>query len=553
MNVKSILISLLVCIGLFVPSQAQKQISAKLDSATVFLKGATLYHSATATLKSGSQEVVINGLSPDVVTSSLKVTANGVLISAMEFSADFITPKEETARIKKLSDSLDLYKKKLQEANDDLTVHKHLLKMLTDGTLNNMEKKEGSVTVADITANMELYKSKVGALQSSINEDNKNIEKLKETVNRLKKQIDQDENSEVETGLLRLSISVPEGITTVFQISYYTTWALWTPRYDINIASMDKPISMQAKAEVHQYTGLDWNNVRLTLSNAMPKSSNEAPVFKTWFIHFQRPGISSDYTTVKGNRAVEYSRSNTINNIPTASLEGVVSADGTNYKAAGAKAIAMQDFIDVDDQDIHVNYKIAIPYNIPGNGKEQLIDLVKYNIDADYNYYCAPKLSSETYLIATLGNLEKYNLLPGKATVTFNNTFVGETVLRPNSTDEKVTLTLATDPRVTVKREKQSDFWDTKHVGNSTTITRSYLITVKNNQTKSAKLTLKEQYPVSNDKDIEVKLTEVKPEATYNKTAIGVLTWEVELKPGETKTYTVTYSVKYPKEKELDW
>ena len=531
-----------LCLGCILPMQAQKQVSAKLDSVTVYLKGATLYHSVPVTLKSGSQEVVIDGLSPDVATSSLKVSANGVLISAMEFSKDFITPKEESARLKKLSDSLDMYEKQLQEAKDELTVHQHLLKMLTDGTLNNMEKKDGTVTVAEINANMELYTSKAKTIQNNINQDNKKIEKLKETVNRLKMQISQDENSEVETGVIRLSVSVPEGVSTVFRISYYTTWAMWVPRYDINIASMDKPIAMQSKAAVRQYTGLDWNNVRLTLSNAMPNRTNEAPLFKAWFLRFQQPTPSyNEKATVFSNTEVS-ARSNAS---PGRTVSGAV--PNSTY------AWTMEDFIDVEDQDIHVNYHIAIPYNIPGNGKEQLIDLMKYNISAEYNYYCAPKLSQETYLIATLGGLEKYNLLPGKATVTFNNTFVGETLLKPNSTDEKVTLTLATDPRVSVKREKRSDFCSTKHVGSTTSVTQSYLITVKNNQTKPAKLTLKEQYPISNDKDIEVKVTEIIPDATYNKADIGVVTWEVDLQGGETRTFIVTYSVKYPKERTVKW
>jgi uncharacterized protein (TIGR02231 family) len=299
---------------------------------------------------------------------------------------------------------------------------------------------------------------------------------------------------------------------------------------------------MKSKAAVRQYTGLDWNNVKLTLSNAMPNRTNEAPLFKAWFLKFQRPTPTYTDVSVRSNTAVSYS-----NTMPAKRMDVEEASVNKTYQWD------MQDYIDVEDQDIHVNYRIAIPYNIPGNGNEQLIDLMSYNINAEYNYYCAPKLSQETYLIATLGGLEKYNLLPGKATVTFNNTFVGETVLKPNSTDEKVTLTLATDPRVSVKREKRSDFCSTKHVGNSTTVTQSYLITVKNNQTKTAKLTLKEQYPISNDKDIEVKLVEVKPEATYNKEEIGVLTWDLELNAGETRTFVVTYSVKYPKDRTIAW
>ena len=541
------LVLLVACANL----HAQKEFTAKIDHATVYLQGAALTHTATASLKSGSYDVILNGLSPDIEVNSLKVTANGVLISASEFSNDFITPKEESARIKKLQDSLELYKRQLQEAKDDLTVHTHLLTMLTDGTLFNMQQEKGTVSIADINANMELYKSKAGALQRSIDQDNRNIAKLQETVNRIQKQLTQDMNKDKQrTGVLRLSVSVPQAVNTEFTITYFTTMASWAPCYDINIASMDKPVILKSKAQVMQVTGLDWNNVKLTLSNATPNRTKEAPVFKTWFVDFYSPRYYAKGAALQSNY-ISYSETTSAK---VTSAEGVASVDGaiTNARGNQIAPLLMDDFVDVDMQEVHVNYNIAVPYDIPGNGKEQLIDLKSYNIKADYKYYSIPKLSDETYLIATLSDYEQYNLLPGFATVTFDNTFVGKTMLRPNSTEKEISLTLTTDPRITVKREKQSNFCSTKHVGNSTTVTQSYLITVKNNQTKSAKLTLKEQYPISNNKDIEVKVVEVSPDATFNKTETGVLTWDVELKAGETRTFSVTYSVKYPKDRTVN-
>ena len=527
------------------PLFAQKEFTAKIDQATVYLKGAALTHTASASLKSGSYDVTITGLSPDIEVNSLKVSANGVLVSASEFSNDFITPKEESARIKKLQDSLDTYKRQLQEAKDELTVHTHLLKMLTDGTLNNMQQEKGTVSVADINANMELYKSKVGALQHSIDQDNLKVTKLQETVKRLQKQLDQDNIDKQRTGVLHLSVSVPQAINTTFTVTYFTDLASWVPCYDINITSMDKPVVMKSKAQVTQITGLDWNNVKLTLSNATPNRTKEAPVFITWFINFYNPrpiakqSATSNYISYK-----------------VASNEGVSTTDGYATSARGnhtpSAPLTMDDFVDVDMQEVHVNYNISVPYDIPGNGKEQLIDLKSYSIKAEYKYYSAPKLSDETYLIATLSDYEQYNLLPGYATVTFDNTFVGKTFLRPNATEEHISLTLTTDPRISVKREKRSEYCSTKHVGSTTAVTLSYQITVKNNQTKTAKLTLKEQYPISSNKDIEVKVTEVTPEATYNKTETGVLTWDVDLKAGETRTFNVTYVVKYPKDRNIN-
>ena len=546
MNTKNLFILIGLCLGCIIPMQAQKQISAKLTDATVYLRGAALTHTASATLKSGSQEVIIDGLSPDIEINSLKVSANGVLISATEFTQDYLTPREQAAHIKKLQDSLDYYQEQLKDVQNELAVHKQLLKLVTDGTQNNMSQKEGTVTIADINANMELYRTKAAELQKNIDKDDKKIERLKETVKRLKSQINQDETENTQlNGMLRLSVSVPENINTTFTVTYFTNQAQWVPCYDINIPSMDKSITLKSKAKVRQLTGLDWNNVKLTLSNATPNRSTVAPVFKTWFLKFQRQ--QQHYSTLA--KGYDDARSNTVS-------YAVEAEDAMVSHLASAKPAApilMNDFVEVEDQDIQVTYSIAVPYDIPGNGKEKLIDLKNYDVKADFKYYSVPKLSDETYLVATLSDYEKYNLLPGDATVTFNNTFVGKTRLRPNETESQITLTLTTEPRMTVKREKQKDFCSTKHVGNNTTVTQSYLITVKNNLNRSAKLTLKEQYPISNDKDIEVKDVTVTPAATYDKKDIGVVTWDVELQAGETRTFTVTYSVKYPTDRTIAW
>lgn len=540
----------LVMLLSYIGVQAQTTTNATVEKATVYLSGATLTQTATATLKSGSQEVIITGLSPFIEISSLKVTANGVLISSTEFSTDYLTPAKDNARINRMKDSLKYYEKKHTEVVNELDINEHLLKMLKDGTLHNMQQTEHTVSVADINANMELYKSKADALLKKIDECDSKIEELNQTIERLNQQIAQDETSgKQQNGVLHLSVSVPKDITTKFTITYFTNTASWTPCYDLNIHDMQPQVTLQAKAQVQQFTGLDWTHTLLTLSNATPNKTSVAPVFSTWFLrlrlHSQRYSKQdADYLSNTMVYAVEESAAAEKEYFDFSSAAGVETIPAP---------ISMNNFVDVDMQEVHVNYVIAIPYDIPGNGKAQLIDLKDYTVNAEYTYYSIPKLSDETYLLATLTGYEKYNLLPGQATVTFNNTFIGKTRINPNTADSLFTVTLATDPRVSVKREKQKQFCETKHVGNTTTTTESYLITVKNNQNKPVKLTLKEQYPISADKDIEVKVTEIKPAATYNKTAIGVVTWETELKEGETRTFSVTYSVKYPKDKSISW
>ena len=64
-------------------------------------------------------------------------------------------------------------------------------------------------------------------------------------------------------------------------------------------------------------------------------------------------------------------------------------------------------------------------------------------------------------------------------------------------------------------------------------------------------LTLKDQYPIASDKDIDVKIIEINPDVKINNSETGIVTWETKLSAGETKTFVISYSVKYPKEKNL--
>ena len=66
-------------------------------------------------------------------------------------------------------------------------------------------------------------------------------------------------------------------------------------------------------------------------------------------------------------------------------------------------------------------------------------------------------------------------------------------------------------------------------------------------------MVLKDQYPISTQKNIEVELISKDTTPwTANKEDMGVITWEEELKPGETKVYQISYSVKYPKGSNLN-
>ena len=145
---------------------------------------------------------------------------------------------------------------------------------------------------------------------------------------------------------------------------------------------------------------------------------------------------------------------------------------------------------------------------------------------------------------------ESLNLLPGEANIIFEGTYVGKTFIDPSATTDTLNLTLGRDKRVVVKKEKLVDFCSVKFLGSNKVQKLYYELTVKNNKKDTVKMLLKDQYPLSTLKDIEVELLE-DGGATVNPET-GVMTWKLEIAPGEARKLRFGYSVKYPRDKSVN-
>ncbi len=145
---------------------------------------------------------------------------------------------------------------------------------------------------------------------------------------------------------------------------------------------------------------------------------------------------------------------------------------------------------------------------------------------------------------------EKLNLLSGEANILVEGTYIGRSSIDPNSTQDTLNLTLGRDKRVVIRKEKIADYSSIKFLGANKKEVFTYEITVRNNKKEKIRLLLKDQYPISSNKDIEEELLDGGG-ASVNKET-GILTWKLELGPGESHKFRISYSVRYPKEKSLN-
>lgn len=574
-----------------------KTISSDLKTVTVFRSGAEMIHNASAQLAQGNYELIIENISNAVDINSIQINcAAAVTILGVEFSNNYMVLPEAGARIKLLRDSADKVQKEIDKLNVQIGTASDLLEVLKAN--RDIKGSQTGLSVAELIKLMDYYKNKSSELQNDIAAQKEKQKKWNEQLAKVNQQINEEESrNSKHAGQLHLQLSAAISGKYDFTVSYITPNAFWTPYYDIRVDDIKSPLKVIYKSKITQTTGIDWKKVKLSLSTSVPSQWGNAPVIKSWFLSYINPVTAMDkslarnriqsfeqaldgkaagvsvlnesvvirgYGSVSNNNlplyvvngapmsAEEFSR---INPSAIKSTEVLKSDAGSAiYGARASNGVVLitlkdglDDYVSVTDNELNVTFDIDLPYDVPTNGKEQTATLKEYSVGSFYKYYSVPRLDKDAYLLAEVADWEKLNLLPGDANIIFEGTYVGKSFIDPNSTFDTLNLTLGRDKRVVVKKEKLVDYSSVKFLGSNKLQKLTYEITVKNNKKDAVKMLLKDQYPLSTLKEIEVELTEDGGAAVN--TDIGVLTWKLELAPGESKKIRFAYSVKYPKDR----
>jgi len=604
-----VIVLVCVCAHLFAGDE-KNLVPAILKSATVYRTGAELTHQAKAILKQGTNDLVVEGLSNGLDIGSVQIGSDEKLtILSVEFSTEFLKPAVKTAAIKRLEDSLETVNKEINRIQVILKTDAELIDLMKAN--REIRGTQTGLSVAELMKMMDYYKTKSLETQNEMAQYQEKQNKLHELVQKIQLQIaEEEQKNNKTTGRLSVQVMSPVAGACNLTISYITSKAYWNPSYDIRVENISKPISLMYKAKLVQTTGIDWKQVKLTLSSSMPNQNSNAPILKSWFLNYTNPvtrmennlymnsmqsmlqgkvaglAVSSQlqevvtvgYGTNSGdkNDAIRIRGTSSIKESPPPvyvlngdiiSLQQFEKIDPKNIKnmevvkdaasiygaraAGGAVVVTLKDelsdYISVKDSELNVSFDIDLPYDVPGNGKEQTVSLKEFPVNTIYKYYSVPKLDKDAYLLGEVADWEQLNLLPGEANIIFEGTYIGKSYIDPNSTMDTLNLTLGKDKRIVVKKEKLKDYSSIKFLGSNKKQVFTYELTVKNNKKEAVQMLLKDQYPLSTNKDIEIELLESSGAA--NNTELGVLSWKLQLPPGESKKLRVSYSVKYPKDK----
>ena len=212
--------------------------------------------------------------------------------------------------------------------------------------------------------------------------------------------------------------------------------------------------------------------------------------------------------------------------------------------------IATQATVVKKDRTTTVQFEIELPYTIPTNGKQYTVQMQSHELPAYFEYYCAPKLDKDAFLTAQVTEWEDLNLLSGEANLFFEGTYLGKSLLDTETVEDTLNLSLGRDRDIVITRKKQKEFTKKQFIGNKRTDTRAWDIEIRNKKKQAINIVIEDQYPISTDEKIEIKMESDK-QAIHDKDK-GLLRWKFKLESGGTNKLGFRYSVKYPKKKRVD-
>jgi len=520
-----------------------KPVKSDVKAVTVFLNRAQITNTAQVFLPTGNTTLVFEDLSTKIDKQSIQVSAKGNLtIMAVKYQINYLRNQSKASKIKLMEDSVLLYSDAQKLATSQRSVLQHEEEMILAN--KSIGGNGVGVSAQKLKEVSDFFRARLTETQIGIMKADKELIDLNNKLTRLRTQINElNRYANKPTSEVLVTVSTNAPTTGEFELDYIVPDAGWTPIYDLRAKDAQSPIQLSYKANVFQNTGVDWKDVKVTLSTGNPTQSGVKPELSTWYVNFFDPIV---YESISKNRGRFENAKRASNNSPMAP-----SADGftvDDLKTKG-KALTIADQTVVSSSTFATEFEISVPYTILSDGKPQLVDIKNYEVKTLYDYNVVPKMDFDAFLMAKMIGWEEYNLLSGQANVYFEGSFVGETYLDVASTKDTLAISLGRDKKIVVKRVKIQDLSSKKFIGSNVKEELGFEIQIRNNKKDNINITIEEQMPVSKNSQIEVELVEALG-ASVNKIN-GKITWKLSIKPSEIKKLTLKYSLKYPKNKQI--
>ncbi len=475
-----------------------KTVDTRICEVTVYSDQALVTRRGVVQLTGEEQELVITQLPLTLLSESVRASGRGkvpVRLLGVRTERAYTTKvvSQETAQLTQEIGQIEEQRRQGQDAQALLNLQRNFVKSLSTQYLERLTKfqNQDDLNLNKIRELLDFVGQQYSDYSKAIAQQEKEQKQLDKRLQALQQQLQQLTASRPKESFSVIVTLEPSGAGEFeLEISYVVRQASWLPLYDLRLSAISETINISYLAEVKQNTGEDWLGVALTLSTAKPGLGTLPPKLFPWYIDVQQPSLSPvplSAPTRKSRQgfstAMPYPGT-----IPTPEDE-LGQMESTQLQAQIATA-------EVSKQGGVVSFGVSSGSNIPSDGAPHKTTIFTEDYPCDANYIAMPRLVSMAYLQTTITNpLSGVTLLPGKANIFRDNTFVGTTELENIAPGQEFKLNLGMDEGLKIERDLIERQVDKKLIGSQRRTTYAYRLLITNLREQQANLTLREQLP----------------------------------------------------------
>jgi len=517
---------------------AQEIFPSKITAVTLYLNRALVTREAKVKVSKGLNEFYLESeaFAVDKDSLSAKVFAQGSIYSVQIKDIYLSQPPQDNIRLlKEKIDSLTGKQKKLYKKKEVIAKKQAFLNSVIDFSRiqlpRDIQTRFPSIQeLRDALALLDETYTAFNEKTAAIDED---IDSLAAEISLLQRELD---------SLLRPEKKEKKAVSVLFQSDKNQTARVvvqylvprnagWQPVYKADVPSDLQTVDLTMFSRVRQKTGEDWNDIGLTVSNAVPLRGMKIPESESRFLFFPAQNIRNKSDVLSGEKAMT-----------------ALVLERTDADPSGSAGYAQSQRV---ESVLDLKYELPFSLDIESKDKDTLLPLFSRSLKGEFYYYAVPEKSPDTFLVCSAA--ADTELISGPLQISFDGRFLGTAFLRSKRPGEKFIMNLGETRDVQVKKEQIKDKVKETFFGKidrSTVIReKEFKITLENLRKSRVKIQLFDSIPVSRTDKIEVKDVQIslKPDEQDYHDKEGVLFWDLFLDPGEKKEISIGFTVTYPK------